>query len=410
MNEPLSHDDVARLRMEGRDNPMTITAILWLGGRLAMDDLLALVEARLLPRPRFTALVVEPLVGAPRWQADRDFDVRSHVHHVAEPVGERELETLVSDLTSTRLDPRLPLWQMHLVDTPDGGSALVFRVHHAITDGVGLVDVLLSLSDQGPLGWSPPDVPALRRRGAGAALAAIAGFAGLIASRRDPASPLTAKHRLHKHVAWTRSLDLASLRRAAHASGVGLTALVLALTAGALRRCLSQRSARLVDVRAMVPLTTRAPTEDDALGNRYASVFVSLPVSLAHHADRVLAASRALGHARLAGGLGLGRGLVDVASRVGAPIEHLGVRLLSRRASLVVSNVPGPREPRTLAGRALDAVIAFAPVTGELGLGITFVGYGPALSVGVSSGLEDPMLARDIVAAVEHEATTVGGP
>ena len=55
--------------------------------------------------------------------------------------------TLVSRLATTPLDPARPLWQFHLVDNYDGGSALIVRIHHCYADGIALVHVMLSMTD-----------------------------------------------------------------------------------------------------------------------------------------------------------------------------------------------------------------------------------------------------------------------
>ncbi len=392
--------------MERRDNPMTITAVLWLRGSLTPDELDELVRARLLPRARFHERVVEHTVAGPRWEPDHDFDLRAHVHHVALPApgDAAALESLVADLASTPLDPRLPLWQMHLVDGVGDGCALVVRVHHVVADGLALVGVLLDLTDEGEGAWSPPSVPAPRGGLAGAILP-LAGLASLVASRPEPSTALVASHGPHKRLAWSRALDLARERHAAHERSVSLTAMLLALVTGAVGRALALRGPLdpALVVRAMVPLSLRAPEDASALGNRYASAFIGLPVGGDDREARVAEVARALRHARVASGVALGNTLVRVAGRVGAPIERLGIELLSRRASLVVSNVPGPREPRHIMGRALRSVVAFAPMTGEVGLGVTFFGYADALTVGVSSGLDDASLPADIVAAVAEE-------
>ncbi len=47
----------------------------------------------------------------------------------------------------TPLDPAHPMWQFHLVEHFDGGSALVARIHHCYADGIALVQVILSMTD-----------------------------------------------------------------------------------------------------------------------------------------------------------------------------------------------------------------------------------------------------------------------
>ncbi|MGO4781822.1 wax ester/triacylglycerol synthase domain-containing protein, partial [Lysobacter sp. 2RAB21] len=61
--------------------------------------------------------------------------------------GKRVLERFVSQLASSPLDGSRPLWQFHLIERYNGGSALVARIHHSYADGIALVQVLLSLTD-----------------------------------------------------------------------------------------------------------------------------------------------------------------------------------------------------------------------------------------------------------------------
>ena len=405
----LSQDDVARLHMASRDNPMTIAAMLCLDAPLSIDALRDRVRARLLARPPLRARIVEAPHHPPRWVADTDFDLRAHVHHVALPSGPTALEDLVGDLASTPLDRTLPLWQMHLVDAVGDGCAVIVRVHHVIADGLALVDLLLELTDEGPGDWTPPAVSTPPGAGIGAAVAALRSTAGLVLSRPEPSTALTRHTHTHKHFAWTAPLDLPSLKASARRHGAGITATLLALTAGALRRALQtrQRVGTTLTLRAMVPLSTRDPVDGRALGNRFASIFVPLPVGLDGFDARVSAITERLRTAEFAGGMASGRRFVRIAGRVGATVERLGVALLSRKASVLVSNVPGPRDRRHIAGRALTSVVAFAPTAGAIGLGITFLGYGPEVSIGVSAGLSDPSLARDVAEGITAEYRAV---
>ena len=58
---------------------------------------------------------------------------------------------------ATPLPPARPLWQFHLVERYDGGSALVVRIHHCYADGIALVRVMLSMTDAARDG--PPAMP-----------------------------------------------------------------------------------------------------------------------------------------------------------------------------------------------------------------------------------------------------------
>src|SRR5690606_22367802 len=59
------------------------------------------------------------------------------------------LQKRVGELAMQPLDRRRPLWQFHLIEDYEGGSALIVRIHHCIADGIALISVTMSLVDGG---------------------------------------------------------------------------------------------------------------------------------------------------------------------------------------------------------------------------------------------------------------------
>ena len=59
------------------------------------------------------------------------------------------LQERVGELADEPLDPARPLWQFHLIEDYEGGSALVARIHHCIADGIALISVMMSIVDGG---------------------------------------------------------------------------------------------------------------------------------------------------------------------------------------------------------------------------------------------------------------------
>ncbi|PIX61384.1 MAG: wax ester/triacylglycerol synthase family O-acyltransferase, partial [Lysobacterales bacterium CG_4_10_14_3_um_filter_64_11] len=146
--EPMSRVDTAWLRMERATNLMMITGVMMFDEPVTLDRLKRIIKQRFLAYPRFRQKAVDAATGA-IWQDDSDFDLDWHVRLTALPGrgGKRELERLCGQLASTPLDKSKPLWQFHLVERYDGGSALITRIHHCYADGIALVQVLLSLTD-----------------------------------------------------------------------------------------------------------------------------------------------------------------------------------------------------------------------------------------------------------------------
>ena len=155
--EKMSSVDTAWLRMDSTTNLMMIVGVMIFDTPLDVERFKALIIGRLLVYPRFRQYVVDDGMMA-HWIDDEDFAMDAHVHRVRLPGagGERELQSMVGDLASERLDKGKPLWQMHLVEDYRGGSALITRVHHCIADGIALIGVLLNLTDDDP---NAPDTP-----------------------------------------------------------------------------------------------------------------------------------------------------------------------------------------------------------------------------------------------------------
>ena len=155
--EKMSSVDTAWLRMDSTTNLMMIVGVMIFDTPLDVERFKSLITGRLLVYPRFRQYVIDDGMMA-YWIDDEHFDMDAHVHRVRLPGagGERELQSMVGDLASERLDKGKPLWQMHLVEDYQGGSALITRVHHCIADGIALIGVLLNLTDDDP---NAPDTP-----------------------------------------------------------------------------------------------------------------------------------------------------------------------------------------------------------------------------------------------------------
>src|SRR5499427_6642490 len=300
MRQQLSPVDAAWLRMEDPTNLMMVTGVLLFDGRLDLARLRSVIEERLLNFARFRQRVEEAQlgIGLPQWVTDRRFDLDAHIHNVAlpAPADKTALEAFVSDLLGTPLDFSKPLWQVHLVEHAEG-SAIVSRLHHAIADGIALIQVLLSLTDPSRRPRRhPPPVQSIVTSDGGSSLLRAGGWlarAGLGLARDpgkalkvaalgadaaatlarvallppDPPTALKGPLGVRKRAAWSDPISLAEVKAAgAHAGGTINDVLVTA-AAGALRHYLVGRGEDVagMDVRATVPVNLRPPEQADRL-------------------------------------------------------------------------------------------------------------------------------------------------
>ena len=137
----------------------TITAVSLLDGPVEQDRFTAKVDraSRLIPRLRQRVVGNPYSMAPPRWEVDPNFDLHYHLRtlHLGGQGSERQLLDLAEWVGMQGFDRARPLWELYLVDgLADGRSALVQKLHHAITDGVGSIQIALSLFD---LERDPPD-------------------------------------------------------------------------------------------------------------------------------------------------------------------------------------------------------------------------------------------------------------
>jgi len=126
--------------------------------------------------PRLRQRVREHPVGPPTWVEDTAFELEHHVRHtaLAAPGSDRQLLDLAADLFEDTFDPARPLWTFVAVDGLAGGrGALISKLHHTITDGVGGIRMSGMFIDLAPDQEQPTLPPAEERPDPG-----LAGWIG----------------------------------------------------------------------------------------------------------------------------------------------------------------------------------------------------------------------------------------
>src|SRR6478609_8368660 len=128
----------------------TITSVLVLDRAPDSDRFRTLIDrgTRLVPRMRQRVRGNPLSVAPPRWEVDPNFDLSYHLRWVG-GTGDRDLRSVLDmaePMAMQGFDRARPLWEMLVItDLADGGAALIMKIHHAITDGVGAVQIALVL-------------------------------------------------------------------------------------------------------------------------------------------------------------------------------------------------------------------------------------------------------------------------
>jgi WS/DGAT/MGAT family acyltransferase len=432
-HERMSGVDTAWLRMDGPAGTMMIVGVSVTETPVAPADFRRMIEQRLLCFTRFRRRVAPDALGA-SWVEDDAFDLDAHLVHanLPAPAGRPELQALVSRLASETLDPRRPMWQVHLVEHYERGSAWIIRVHHCYADGIAMIRVLLSMTEQdsGPalarrlarpsprpdvlpvLGWLQQlampagdilenalaegarllesGVHQLFHPGRAAALAgSLGGMAGefvrVLALPDDPGTPLRGDLSGEKAVAWATPIPLHEVRTIGRALGCSINDVLMSTVAGALGGHLREQGfdTRDLRVRASVPVNLREADEPLSLGNRFGLVFVELALGLANPLQRLQATHDAM--AALKGSLQPPMSLMSLGLMGMLPAAAQGplVELFSRKATAVVSNVPGPQAPLYMCGQRVTEMYFWVPQSGSIGLGISILSYAGQVHFGM---------------------------
>ena len=414
VKESLSPVDATWLRMDSDTNPMVITGMLVLDGPLERAAEAELVE-RLLAEPRFHRRAVGPAlgVGAWHWEDSPHFDPALHVHRVAlpSPGDDAALAELLSDLMSTPLDHARPLWQLYVVELPKG-TALITRIHHSMGDGVALVRMLLAITgidvnpeEVGVLASTPvTGAVDLAKRTAEQALA----LGKLLLLPGDTPTPLKGRQSSRKRAAWSRAYSLEAIKKAAHALDAKTNDLLMASVTAGLRSYLEHREAMHdgLEVHAVVPVFFRGAA---GLGNHFGLVFLALPLGTSEPHDRVRALKRRMDHIKATPEAQVTFAILAATGVASPEIESIVVDIFSRKGSVMVTNIPGPPVPLTMAGRPLERMLVWAPTSGHVGVGVSLLSYAGSVRMTVAA---DAALVPDperIVAAFEADMDALLG-
>jgi len=436
----MSARDAGFLYLERSHTQLHIGCVAILEGRLRREDLIGLIEERLPRLRRYgqRAMHVPLSLGHPSWEDDPGFRVEHHVFRqgLPAPGGEGELREAVARLFAAPLDRERPLWEMHVIEgLADGRTALFQKVHHCMIDGMAGAQLLEVLLDTEPspgaerfaLGAAPrgalavraeselPDARerfaralgdrlATRARGVASTLRALsrpraasdvmrrlrdAAFSALqLATSELPELPWNAPLGPRRAVAFTK-LPLRGVKSIRAAHGGSLNDVVLAVLAGGLKRFLEAygRDTRGLELTALVPVSLRSPGEAAELGNRIAAMLVPLAVDPSSEVPRLAATHAATERLKTSGawtGIDALLELVD-----GLPpslVAAVGQRLsLGRLASVIATNVPGPKETRWLCGARALELRPLVPLADGLGLGLAVFSYDGWLHFGLSA-------------------------
>ncbi len=441
---PLSPIDFIFLSLEKRQQPMHVGGLFLfkLPENAPADFVHQLVQdirdSRAMPVAPFNQ-VLKGLF----WGEDEEFDLDQHFRHISlpRPGRIRELLVYVSQEHSALIDRAKPLWECHIIEgIEDNRFAMYFKMHHAMVDGVAGMRLLEKSLSHSPsenaivplwsiknnklkrpkvnpvskttkflrlIGEQIQTLPNLSRELADTFFKEMGKNPDYVSTIQAPKciinQPISASRRFA-----AQSYDLQRFRSIAKKLNVTINDVVLAVCSGALRSYLiGQRALPKKPLIAMVPISLRQ--DDSAVGNQISMILANLGTHKGDPLERLNIIKRSVENSKKRFSR---MNPSEILGYSGVIYSMAGLNLISgilprRQAfNLVISNVPGPREPLYWNGAQLDALYPTSVLMDGQALNITLTSYLDKLEVGIVACRHVLPRVQSLLALLEEEIKT----
>ncbi len=389
---------------------------------------------RTIPRLRQRVLPNPLALAPPRWQVDPYFDLAAHLSwHKAPGDGSlRALLDFAQPMAMRHFDLARPLWELAVIGGLAGGrGALVLKLHHSISDGMGLVRMTEALVERTreapavekaapeapePREWSQLELARdelahewrrqlgrLRRIGGellGAARHPVDSAATLrhsldslrrgLAPAGEALSPMLRGRSLSARFDTLR-VPLAALRAAGKKADGTLNDAFVAAVCGGLRLYHEAHDAPVQELRMTMPVNIREGDDADKAGNQFAPARFPVPIAITDPNERMRAIGARVRRERAEPLLGFLEGVAGVLNRLPTSLSVSLFGSMLKGIDFVTSNVPGPRREVFTAGAKMDEVYGFGPLSGAA-LNVTLFSYAGTCFVAINS---DPAAVPD---------------
>ena len=374
------------------------------------------------------------------WDEDEEFDLDHHFRHIALPQPGRILEllTYISQEHSSLIDRAKPLWTCHIIEGIEGNRfAMYFKIHHAMVDGIAGMRLVEKSLSQDPNAKSivppwcveGPRAKRLKEPNVSRFKKIMNGVMGqlestprvmyelsqtvmkdmgrnpdYVSSFQAPSSILNQRVSSSRRFA-AQSFEFDRLRHISKSLGVTINDIVLAICSGALREyLLSQDALPKKPLIAMVPASVR--DDDSSMSNRITMILANLGTHKEDPLERLAIVRRSVQNAKEKFKRMNSNQILNYSAFVySAAGLNIASGLLPKRQAfnLVISNVPGPREPLYWNGARLDALYPASIILDGQALNITMTSYLDKLEVGLTACRNALPMMQNLLTHLEEE-------
>lgn len=403
------------------ENKSIITALLYFKSRVKLENLFKLTKA-IEQRREFTHLVVVPnYFGWPYFVKYPNFDIKSHIHEVSleSPGTDVELEKLLGTLISKKLDPKKPLWEIYLIrdyygkgcDMQEGGSVLVFRLHHCLMDGMIAIQFLLSLSE---MEHTSTGISKFKRRPRMSLLqtvgSIVASMHKIVVSPQDDKT-LFKVDKVSDNIVTSllqEGISLQEMKQISKEMGATVNDLIISCMSGALGNYLisnvtpqvrKQLEEHPPQVRASLWVSTRKiewlnqkPSFPKKFDIDIGAVFFDIPLFMKNpierlnfiksQSDQILSSAEAY----------VSKAMLYLLGWIPRPFSCLIWDFVSGKVTFSMSNIPGPQYPVKLCGEVLDRMYFLVTPQRKTSMFICMISYNGRVYSALSC---DPQAVRN---------------
>lgn len=400
----------------------------------------------------------------PRWE-NTDFDLNYHLQFRKAPGDrdERAVLGIAEHLGEQDFDRARPLWECYVVEgMQDDRAAVILKIHHAITDGVGGMAMAASLFDltDDPSQREEQELPAtdddeddetdvierlsegvqwqgarmagqaksLVGKGSGLVTGAVTDPVGtakggvdfttsaarLLAPASTPLSPVMRGRSLGVHFDIV-NLPLVNLKLAGKRNGGTLNDAFMALVSGALAKYQARHGVTLEDspaVRVNMPVNLRGKNDAPVSGNRWVPARFPLPLGPTDTAERIAALHPLLKGARTEPALEISEPIFRLLTTLPRPATTALAGGMMKGTDVAATNVPGPPIPVYFAGARVESLVPFAP-KGGAAINIALMTYNGVAQLGVNmdtAAIYDHAVMSECIRESAQEIIDLGDP
>lgn len=230
-----------------------------------------------------------------------------------------------------------------------------------------------------------------------------------LSARRSARASWSGVPGVEKQLSWVRGLELARVKEVGRAHEATVNDVLLAIVSRAITRYLADKGTPQREIAWLVPVSL-LPFDDnlpEELGNHFSLVFVpmplgqpDLPAAIAQMQERMQRLKNSLQPV-------ITFGVQWMIAQTPQAIAYRLTNFFANKSVGVLTNVPGPRQPLTLAGVPAAGVLGWAPTSGDQPLSLCIFSYNGEVSVGIAADatlIPDPELLAEFIREELDEA------